>query len=67
MEKIRGTGSIDFTKIGKILAVYPWPVSDERPVQFHPGLDHDRCYPEGMLSASKGNFGENQPHADEIF
>ena len=66
MEKIRGTGSIDFARIGTI-AVCTWPVSDERPVQLHPGLDYDRRYPEGMLSSPEGNLGENQPHADEIF
>ena len=60
MEKIRGTGSIDF-------AVCTWPVSDERPVQLHPGMDHDGRDAEGVLSASKRDFGEDQPYADEIF
>lgn len=67
MEKIRGTGSIDFTKIGKILLFTLGLYLMERPVQLHPGLDYDRRYPEGMLSSPEGNLGENQPHADEIF
>lgn len=37
-------------------AVYPWPVSDERPVQFHPGLDQRPVLPRRYVIASKGNF-----------
>ena len=67
MEKIRGTGSIDFARIGTILLFVLYFISDERPVQLHPGMDHDGRDAEGVLSASKRDFGEDQPYADEIF
>ena len=53
--------------LGKATTVCTWPVSDERPVQLHPGMDHDGRDAEGVLSASKRDFGEDQPYADEIF
>ena len=61
MEKIRGTGSIDFARIGTILlfvlGLYLMSA----------GMDHDGRDAEGVLSASKRDFGEDQPYADEIF
>ena len=67
MEKIRGTGSIDFTKIGKILLftlglylmsalfsfIQGWIMT---------GVTQKECY-----RVRKRDYGKNQPHADEIF
>ncbi len=67
MDKIKGTGSIDFTKIGIILLFVLGLYLCSALFSFYSGLDYDRGDPEDLLPAPEGNLGEDQSDADEVF
>ena len=67
MEKIRGTGSIDFARIGTILLFVLGLYLMSALFSFIQGWIMTGRDAEGVLSASKRDFGEDQPYADEIF
>ena len=67
MAKIRGTGGIDFTYIGKILLFVLGLYLLSALFSFVQGWIMTGGDPEDLLPAPEGNLGEDQPDADEVF
>ncbi len=65
--KIKGTGGIDFDKIGKILLILLTMYLVSAVFSFYPGMDHDRSDTKALFPFPKRDIGKDRPDADEVF